>query len=278
MLMLGSGAVIPADATAGGSVAGEVVDGQEAANADALEYVAMHGGTVADALREFDLQAAAGALEGELSTHEAETFAGLWIEHSPSFRVAVLQTSVKPGILEAYIAGGPLEELVDVRLANSTLTDLRDDALAIRGGTNWAPYDIWIDIKANNTKVLVESLADFQSFATLQATVLPPNAEVVIVSRLAEPAADIYGGLHLGGNGCTSGFSVRRASPLADGITTAAHCGNSVTWQGVALPLQQEAQVDDYDVQWHTTPNFIDRNWIRWNEAGNIRSITGRVF
>src|SRR4030043_249268 len=56
---------------------------------EARIYAAYHGFTVDEAIRRFELQDEAGALDADLSSKEANTFAGLWIEHTPKFRILV---------------------------------------------------------------------------------------------------------------------------------------------------------------------------------------------
>ena len=52
-------------------------------------YAKRHGVTIDEARHRLKLQDVAGELDAELSIKEAETFAGLWIEHTPTFRVIV---------------------------------------------------------------------------------------------------------------------------------------------------------------------------------------------
>ena len=59
---------------------------------------------------------------------------------------------------------------------------------------------------------------------------LPPFAVVEIVDALAEPAANIYGGLALSCG--TTGFSVKSSVSGERGITAAGLCGNSQSFPG----------------------------------------------
>ncbi|MBI5840472.1 MAG: hypothetical protein HZB19_10245 [Chloroflexi bacterium] len=57
---------------------------------DVETYAKFHGVSVEEALRRFHIQDIARALQADVSANEAETFAGLWVEHSPEFRIVVL--------------------------------------------------------------------------------------------------------------------------------------------------------------------------------------------
>jgi len=70
---------------------------------DAEIYAKHQGVTVDEAIRRFELQDAAGALDAALSKEEAETFAGLWIEHAPKFRIVVQFTRDAEETIRPYL-------------------------------------------------------------------------------------------------------------------------------------------------------------------------------
>jgi hypothetical protein len=87
----------------------------ELSNPDAESYAKHMGVSLDEALRRFRIMDTAGILQADISVNEAETFAGLWIEHSPEFRVIVLfirnpRQTIKPYLEKEYIT----RELVDV--------------------------------------------------------------------------------------------------------------------------------------------------------------------
>lgn len=63
---------------------------------------------------------------------------------------------------------------------------------------------------------------------------LPKLVAVEVRTAPEEPAQEIYGGLAL--NPCTSGFSVDEIDGFQQGVSTAGHCSNSVTYQGTTSP------------------------------------------
>ena len=204
----------------------EQPDGSElGAASDLQQYAELHGTTLQQAQVELGLQEAIGELEERLSEAEADTFAGLWIEHAPAVKVVALFTEDGGTKLSRFVQGGPLERLSEARPAARPLRQLLDDARAIRGG-GVAPFDLSIDVKRNMIEIRVESIDAFDRWASANSIALPPSADIRRVEAIARPAANIYGGLSLTVQGCTSGFSVRKAG-TGDGITTAGHCGNT---------------------------------------------------
>ena len=59
---------------------------------DAQAYAADYGLDLEEAVRRLALQESIGALNAELAEKERATFAGLWIEHEPEYRVFVCFT------------------------------------------------------------------------------------------------------------------------------------------------------------------------------------------
>ena len=77
-----------------------------------------------EALRRFDLRDAFDELGAELAVKERDTFAGLWIEHTPEYRIVVRFTRDGEETMQRYIAGQPYAEIVEVRGADLTLIEL----------------------------------------------------------------------------------------------------------------------------------------------------------
>lgn len=230
-------------------------------------YAAEQRVSLDEALQRLNLQDPAGALNAELTTKEVGTFAGLWIQHTPQFRIVVQFTRNGTETLRPYVENGPLASVVEVRAAPVSLADLSAaqaetsrivDALGV-------PADSSINVPLNRVEVYVTDLAP------LTGVVFPPSVTVVKVNQLSKPTTDIYAGLPLS-NGCTTGFAVRNSSGTR-GILTAGHCDNTASYNGVNLPYQPgERYFGSYDVQWHTAPGLNVTNQAAYGSGG-----TGRV-
>lgn len=106
---------------------------EEALVQDAKVYAADQGIDLNEAVRRLKLQGALGGLGAQLATKERDTFAGLWIQHSPEFRIVVQFTCDGEETIRPYIENVPFADIVEVqwwRVADGTL--LR----TVRGHTN----------------------------------------------------------------------------------------------------------------------------------------------
>jgi hypothetical protein len=97
-------------------------------NPDAEIYAKNAGISVDEANRQFQISDTAGILQADLIANEADTFAGLWIEHSPEFKVVVLFTgnprkTIKPYLEKEYMTK-ELAAVLDLRTAKVSLAEL----------------------------------------------------------------------------------------------------------------------------------------------------------
>ncbi len=93
---------------------------------DAQIYASNNNISTEEALRRFQLQDIAGKLDAELSMGEAETFAGLWIEHNPKFKIIVQFTRDGEETIKPYLKPyTELANIVEVRTAKVSLVDLK---------------------------------------------------------------------------------------------------------------------------------------------------------
>ncbi|NJC98085.1 MAG: hypothetical protein FIB03_17415 [Anaerolineae bacterium] len=123
---------------------------------DAEIYAKNQGVSVEEALYRFHVQDVAGELDAKLSENEAETFAGLWIEHTPEFKIVVLFTQDGEKTIESYLTE-ELNDIAEVRSARLSLEKLQDvqkDTVA----SIWdlkIPVQSEINVYENNVKIFV---------------------------------------------------------------------------------------------------------------------------
>jgi hypothetical protein len=243
---------------------------------DATEYAQQTGVSVDEATRRIAIERAAGELDSVLATEESATFAGLWIQDKPSYRVIVRFTdAAAEGRLQARIAGGPLEGLVDVRPARFSLAQLEAKQKETRRNTERAKVQQNSDINVFENKVEVHTLDPDKLKAKLASVnaKIPDGVELKRVPRLATAEVAIYGGVGL--STCTAGYNVRSGSGEL-GISTAAHCGNTQYYQGVQLPFRGEDNNGDQDVQWHSACDLFDVT-NEFQSGIGLRAVTGTV-
>ena len=239
---------IPGGAAPAASVGAAAAGEPDALRVDAESYARHYGVSVDEALRRLRVQQAAGELNAQLQARHPETFAGMTIEHQPSFAVVArftrgggeaLRGVSDPAlaqVLRAENAAVPLPRL-QARL-EAAYGRVRGRGVHAAGGLN---------LRANRPEIYVPAAA---AAAARAAVPVETGAVVVPVDRLPQPEV-LYGGLAL--STCTSGFHVRNGAGTP-GISTAGHCGNTQSQSFWTLTFLGESQTGSFDIQWHNLP------------------------
>lgn len=133
-----------------------------------------------------DLQTAPGHLNVALQGAEQETFAGLWIENEPAFKVIALFTRNGERTLQPYIAGTVLEGRVEVRQAKFTLAELTatGDDLNKMMHDLALPFSTAVDVKGNQVAVYITDRELWQNALQQKGITLP---EYVTTEVIYEP-------------------------------------------------------------------------------------------
>ncbi len=231
----------------------------EAYQEDAEAYVAAFGGTVLEAIRRLKLQGAVAELDATLQSQEKATFAGLWIEHTPRFRVVVQLTQGGKEIVLPYIQKGPIADLVEVQAALVSLAQLRAiqaDVIQDIQSTG-VPAESDIDLQANGIKVYVTSRKQFEVALAKESRQLPDNVQVIEIAQLSQPMANWYAGNSL--NACTAGFSLWNVAYVRYS-STAGHCTGSA-YSPLGAPIFSRVE-GAYDFQVNPAPSgYTIKNW-----------------
>jgi streptogrisin C len=233
---------------------------EESFGKEAERYAAHFGVSHKKASQRLRLQKPIGLLNAALVQNERGSFAGLWIEHLPHFRIMIRSTDTHAqSRIRRYVAGTELAGLIRILPAGLSLDRLESSQgtahyLASQVGV---PVESEIDLKSNRVRLYTLDPQELESRLEQLGLELPEGVVIGRVDQLSIPTVSIYGGLAL--TPCTSGFSVRNSSGTR-GITTAAHCSNAVSYNGTALNFILEDQEGNQDVQWHTAPGFTVTN------------------
>jgi len=246
---------------------------------DAQIYASNNNVSTEEALNRFQLQDIAGELDAELSMNETGTFAGLWVEHTPQFRVVVQFTRGGDETIKPYLKQHPeLANIVEVRTAKVSLAELqRAQANALSSVRALdIPVESGINISGNYVDLYVAKANMHQLDDALQRGEIrfPDKVRVSTVDAMGKPDTEIYGGLPL--STCTSGFSVKKGWWIftTKGITTAGHCSDTQSYSGNSLTFKSEMYTGSYDIQWHTASGYTVTNKIQWWSDGSTRDIT----
>ncbi len=256
-------------------------DAPDALTADAEIYARYNHVTVSEALDRLKLQQAAGALNARLISEESATFAGLWIQHAPDFRVVVQFTGDGESALRPYLTEN-LAGIIDLRSAKISLKQLEKDQEVSIAALKEAGLhaDSSINVAENRVEVNMPDVVLATSTQKSKLT-LPADVVIVPVKSLAQPTVDLYGGISLDGlaGGATAGFPVKDAKGHR-GITTCAHTDYVLFYlrYGVPfwLPCQQSRKDTYFDIQWHSSGTFNVVNEINTGMPDR-RQITGAV-
>lgn len=237
---------------------------------DANSYAERFGVNLDEAVRRLQIQSKVGVLEAALARDEQASFAGLWLEHEPTFRVVMSFT-------DSAAAQRLLPELdalkgeIEVRTARWPLAELEKDQAAAIALAHRLGYVVDADINVRQNRVEIYVVEDREPSGLRNAQREFPASVVLIgVDRLAQPN-QLDGGESL--STCTGGFTVRTASGDM-GISTAAHCGNTQSAQGQTLNFRSEDQQGNQDVQWHSACGLLDVS-DNFESGLGLRDVTG---
>ena len=154
---------------------------------DAKVYAADQGIGLDEALRRLRQQHAIGGLGAKLAGNERDTFAGLWIQHQPEFRVIVQFTRDGEKTLRPYIENEPWAGIIEVRTASATLAELG----YIRSETRRAldKLDFGVRLKSNvienRVEVHVTDRTWFEGVLREADIQLPDEVVLVVVEGLS---------------------------------------------------------------------------------------------
>ena len=258
-----------------GAIAGE--DEGAASSSDAAAIAETYGLSLAQAAERVSQQDEAGRLETRLVEAMGDRFAGLWIHQSTIFKVSVAVVRGAEARARLTVDSSTIRGAVDVVGVDQSLNELMEAATVVRSRTQRVPFDVDVDVIRNRVVLYTTSEAELADYLKANDLSLPEFAEVEVVGQLAQPAADIYGGLSLSCG--TSGFSVRSTVGGERGITAAGHCGNSQSYQGVPLAWRATRFFGNHDEAWFSAPGLftVRSGWINDGLGGrNIIAVRHR--
>jgi hypothetical protein len=164
----------------------------EAFRQDAQQYATEMGITLEEALARLSKQneEAISALQNQLQTHEAETFAGLWLQHQPEYRVVVAFTRDGAETIRRYVPeDSDLFPLLDLRSAQYSYAQLKADQRAVSQILEQLQQAAVVSILVMDNHVALEvtDLTTFTASLTAANLTLP---ERVVVKALYEPVGE----------------------------------------------------------------------------------------
>ena len=230
---------------------------------EARAYSATYKVSVSEALRRLRAEDQMSGVIDLLRKGSGDRYAGLWIEHEPSFRVVVrlVGKELAPAGLKAALANSPIPVVFQVG-ATASHADLLEKVhsalpLFLAAFPEMSGTDV--DVKTGEIVLVVPALGSARKAAREKVSELASRLGTPVrIDFLDSPLADqsVRGGSAL--TTCTSGFVVANSAGTR-GFVTAGHCGNTQTYTDfdgtvTTTTFQSETFDADQDLQWHTTP------------------------
>jgi hypothetical protein len=162
---------------------------EEALAQDAQGYASDQGVDLEEAVRRLKLEDPIGDLQADLLARERETFAGLWIQHSPDYQVIVQFTRHGEETIRPYIEGGPLVDIVEVRPAGRSLAELEATQDAVMDTILELDISVnsGLNLSENRVELYVTDPAVFDTTLKEAGIQLPDSVVVIGVDELASP-------------------------------------------------------------------------------------------
>jgi len=213
----------------------------EALAADASSYAAAHQVTPDEGLRRLRLQLGSIGVADRLRLQFADRLAGLFVEHEPDWHLVALLTGAMPptrlllpaGDLTIPVelrGGAPATRAAVLAAMDAHRRDLADAVPGVRG--------MGADPRTGTLLVFQRAAAATEPVATTEArlsAIAGVPVRVRLISGTIANASATGGGRVVGPEGghnyiCTTGFVVSAGNNR--GITTAAHCPDSLSYRG----------------------------------------------
>ncbi len=169
-----------------------VAGAEDAARRDAEMYARMVGVDLETALARLGLQDEIGELNARLESREQDVFAGLWVQHTPEYKIHIYVTRDEERIFREYIQGTPLEPYVTIEQKPATLNELKQSLqeawqIVRRVGVE---ATVMLSVQRNRVEIHVRDKAAFERALQEQGVILPNFTVVVeggvIVTRTLE--------------------------------------------------------------------------------------------
>jgi hypothetical protein len=157
----------------------------------ASNYAEHYGITENEAMQRFRIiETIPGKLQQELESQESDTFGGLWIQHTPDFKIIVAFTEDGEETIKKYLSDD-IMQYVETTQVKTTLLELKNalyEAMAAFKNSG-IPIDSGISQMNNIVEVSVSKKYwnKYQEAITSGKILLPDCVKVTQVDSLAQP-------------------------------------------------------------------------------------------
>ncbi len=207
-----------------------------------------------EALKRLAIQEQLGNIEQLITEGNPNSFASLYIEHNPEYRIVVMSTLKDPTVMQAYFDTLEYDVPLSFKTVDNALIDLEklqaDTAAQLYNASIDA--DMNINIHQNRVEVYVTDINLFKQQTTQSNITLPITIHIEQTESLLTPAVSMHGGYlfrSYRGKKCTFGFPVYSSWRHKSGLSTAGHCDNTGKYATHAISSQYERNWGPYDIQ-----------------------------
>ena len=154
---------------------------------EAAVYAYNFNVTIEEAQNRFKIEDAFRGLETELETNEFETYAGLWIQHEPAFRIVVAFTRDGEETIKKYVSAN-LTAYVEARTVKYSYSELLDaqSKVMIALRDLGIPADSASYVQENCVEFRVTDLTEIDK-AIEDGRLIIPECVRIVVGSLAVP-------------------------------------------------------------------------------------------
>jgi hypothetical protein len=239
---------------------------------DALSYAKANNVSVQEAAYRLSVHAEAGELDAALAETYPDTYAGLWLQHQPDFRIIVQFTESAELPLAKAVLPPDLALLVDVIRVKYSLRELEDKLQSVAEPARNAGASVYVDVIGNRVQVQrTDEFDGLDSVSVADGITIDPQ---VYVAKPAEIA--LIAGFPI--SGCTNGFTAVVKYTSTYRMTTAGHCPDSQVYSGQNMPFILEKFQGSNDEQSHGIAQTIPTNEFIAGSPPAARTVTSRTF
>lgn len=168
----------------------------EALLRDAKTYAAQYGVSVEEAIQRLSLQKDIGAANSRLLSQEEDTFAGIWIQHTPEFRVFVRFKNGPGDNARSYLQNSPFGSLITFQAAEASLQELRAEQALVTDllKSSEIPFMTGIDTSEGKVNLYVTDASEVTGYLKSIGKLLPEQVRIIQLKSLATPVEGIYDG------------------------------------------------------------------------------------
>lgn len=148
---------------------------------DAQAFAEMEGISLEEALKRLEFQDSIGDTQAAMMNDLSGTFGGLWVEHSPDYRVVIALTDGDEGSIRPYIDGKPWSSFVHVEPVKYSLVELLAGQQAASQAAAQVNTNVTnaVDVTGNRVELMVGNPELFLADLAAADVTLPEMVEVM---------------------------------------------------------------------------------------------------